>query len=94
VLFVVILLPVLCSIVSFIVFICSEYVTYRPNFKMFFTVMVPVLSSLSQHFICEVQICFSHVIHDDLLVLVLSAGLVFSPEEKSRMLSKHSVCDY
>lgn len=94
-LFVVILLPVLCSIVSFIVFICSEYVTYRPNFKMFFTVMVPVLSSLSLHFISEVQICcFSHVIHDDLLVLVLSAGLVFSPAEKSRLLSKHCVCDY
>lgn len=89
-LFVGINLPVLCSIVSFIVFICSEYVTYRPNFKMFFTVMV-----LSLHFICEVQICcFSHVIHDDLLVLVLSDGLVFSPEEKSRLLSKHCVCDY
>jgi hypothetical protein len=51
---------------------------------MFFTVMVPMLSSLSLHFICEVHICcFSHVIHDDLLVLVSSVGLVFSPEEKA-----------
>jgi hypothetical protein len=29
-----------------------------------------------------------------LMVLVLSAGLVFSPEEKSRLLSKHCDCDY
>ena len=34
--FVVILLPILFFIGSFIVFICSECVTYRPNFKMFF----------------------------------------------------------
>ena len=69
----VILLPILLFIVSFIVFICSEYVAYRPNFKMFFTLLVPVLSSLLLYFICEVQFsCFSYVIHDDLLVLVLS----------------------
>lgn len=93
VLFVVILLPILFSIVSFMVFICSKYVTYRPNFKMFITVMVPALSSLSLHVICEVQVCcFSHVIHD-LLVLVSSVGLVFSPEEKSSLLSKCCVCD-
>jgi len=61
---------------------------------MFFTVMVPLFSSLSLYFTCEVQICcFSHVIHDDLLVLVSSVGLVFSPEEKSRPLSKHCVCN-
>ena len=36
---------ILFFFVSFIVFICSEYVTYRPNFKMFFTVTVPVLLS-------------------------------------------------
>jgi len=33
------------------------------------------------------------MIHYDLLVLVSSVGLVFSPEEKSRLLSKCCVCD-
>ena len=82
--------------VSLIGFICSENEHTDLILKcLFFIVMVPILLGLFLHFIFDVYTChFSHKIHDDLLVLVLSDGLVFSPEEKSRLLSKHCVCDY
>jgi hypothetical protein len=58
--------------VSFIVFICSEYEHTDLILKcLFFIVMVPILLGLLLYFILEVYTCcFSHKIHDDLLVLV------------------------
>jgi hypothetical protein len=57
--------------------------------------MVPMLLSLLLYFIFEVHAgCFSHVIQNDLLILVsqLLFGLVFSPEDESRLLSKCCEC--
>ena len=58
--------------ISLIVFICSEYEHTDLILKrLFFTIMVPILLGLLLYFILEVYACcFSHKIHDDLLVLV------------------------
>ena len=61
--------------VSLTVFICSEYEHTDLILKcLFIIVMVPILLGLLLYFIFEVYICcFSHKIHDDLLVLVQSS---------------------
>ena len=84
---------ILFFIVSFIVFICSECVTYRPNFKMFFPVMVPGL--LVYYSILYVRYIFvvCHLIH--LLVLVLSVTgwiCVFHLKTKAGCFQTVSVC--
>lgn len=60
--------------VSLIAFICSEYEHTDLILKcLFFIVMVPIIFALLLYFIFEVYTCcFSHKIHDDLLVLVQS----------------------
>lgn len=86
-------MPILFCIVSFIVLICSENVTYRHKFKMFFFRYGSNAFSLLLYFICKMHVCcYSYVIHDLLVLVQLLFGVVFSNEDESRLLSNGCKC--